>query len=105
MVYWLTRLASWLTGRVPRRARLALAGPLTTLVYYLWASKRRVTIANMAQIIGATPDDPRARRLARQSWRNYGCYLSDFIYLPNATFEEVVARKKDVTVGVGAFDY
>lgn len=103
MVYWLTRLASWLTGKVPRRARLALAGPLTTLVYYLWASKRRVTIANMAQVIGATPGDPRARRLARQSWRNYGRYLSDFFYLPNATREQVMARVRDVTPAPGAF--
>ena len=103
MVYWLTRLASWLTGKVPRRARLALGGPLTTLVYYAWASKRRVTIANMAQIIGATPDDPRARQLARQSWRNYGRYLSDFFYLPNATREQVMARVRDVTPAPGAF--
>ncbi|HEY7973760.1 MAG TPA: hypothetical protein VID72_00320, partial [Ktedonobacterales bacterium] len=90
MVYWLTQLASWLAGKVPRRARLALAGPLTTLVYYAWASKRRVTIANMAQMLGVAPRDPRARRMARQSWRNYGRYLSDFFYLPNATREQVM---------------
>ncbi|HEX2347945.1 MAG TPA: hypothetical protein VHI51_05850 [Ktedonobacterales bacterium] len=103
MVYWLTRLASWLTGKVPRRARLALAGPLTTLVYYAWVSKRRVTIANMAQVIGVSPDDPRARRLARQSWRNYGRYLSDFFYLPNASREQVMARVRDVTPAPGTF--
>lgn len=103
MVYWLTQFASWLAGKVPRRARLALAGPLTTLVYYAWVSKRRVTIANMAQTLGTTPDDPRARRLARQSWRNYGRYLSDFFYLPNATREQVLARTHDVTPAPGAF--
>jgi KDO2-lipid IV(A) lauroyltransferase len=103
MVYWLTRLASWLTGKVPRRARLALAGPLTTLVYYAWVSKRRVTIANMAQVAGVPPDDPRARRLARQSWRNYGRYLSDFFYLPNASREQVMARVRDVTPAPGTF--
>jgi len=103
MVYWLTQFASWVTGKVPRRARLALAGPLTTLVYYAWASKRRVTIANMAQMLGTTPADPRARRMARQSWRNYGRYLSDFFYLPNATREQVLARLSDVTPAPGAF--
>lgn len=103
MVYWLTRVASWLMGKIPRRARLALAGPLTTLVYYAWVSKRRVTIANMAQVAGVSPDDPRARRLARQSWRNYGRYLSDFFYLPNASREQVMARVRDVTPAPGAF--
>ena len=103
MVYWLTQFASWLAGKVPRRARLALAGPLTTLVYYLWASKRRVTIANMAQALGVTPAHPRARQMARQSWRNYGRYLSDFFYLPNATREQVLARLSDVTPAPGAF--
>ena len=102
MVYWLTQLASWLAGKVPRRARLALAGPLTTLVYYAWVSKRRVTNANMAQILGVTPQDARARRLARQSWRNYGRYLSDFFYLPNATREQVMARVRDTTNTPGA---
>jgi lauroyl/myristoyl acyltransferase len=103
MVYWLTQFASWLAGKVPRRARLALAGPLTTLVYYAWASKRRVTIANMAQVLGVEQHDPRARRMARQSWRNYGRYLSDFFYLPNATREQVMARMSDTTVAPGVF--
>lgn len=103
MVYWMTQFASWLAGKVPRRARLALAGPLTTLVYFVWASKRRVTIGNMAHILGVSPQDPQARRLARQSWRNYGRYLSDFFYLPNATREEVLARLTDITPAPGAF--
>ena len=103
MVYWLTELASWLAGKVPRRARLAFAGPITTLVYYAWVSKRRVTIANMAQVLGVRPSDARARRLARQSWRNYGRYVSDFLYLPNATPEQIMARMHDVSAAPGAF--
>jgi len=103
MVYWLTRAASWLAGRVPRPLRLAIAGPLTTLVYYLWTAKRRVTIANMAQVLGVAPSDARARRLARDSWRNYGRYLSDFFYLPNATPADILARLKDVTPAPGAY--
>ncbi len=103
MVYWLTRAASWLAGRVPRPVRLAVAGPLTTLIYYLWASKRRVTIANMAQVLGVAPNDPRARRLARDSWRNYGRYLSDFFYLPNTTPAAVLARMRDATPPPGAY--
>ncbi len=103
MVYWLTEFASWLAGKVPRRARLAIAGPLTTLIYYAWVSKRHVTIANMAQVLGVSPRDARARRLARQSWRNYGRYISDFIYLPNATREQVLERMRDTSAAPGAF--
>jgi KDO2-lipid IV(A) lauroyltransferase len=105
LVYYLTRFASWLAGRVPRPVRLALAGPITVLVYYAWAAKRRATISNMAHVLGVSEDDPRAKRLARDSWRNYGRYISDFFYLPNATFDELLARMKDVTPPLGAFHY
>ncbi|HLY32125.1 MAG TPA: hypothetical protein VKQ36_13935 [Ktedonobacterales bacterium] len=103
MVYWFTRFAGWLAGRIPRPVRLAFAGPLTMMVYYLWPAKRRVTIANMAQVLGVTPDDPRARRLARDSWRNYGRYLSDFFYLPNTTPQAVLARLRDMTPAPGCY--
>ncbi len=103
MVYYLIRVASWLAGRVPRGARLAIAGTVTVLVYYGWISKRRVTIENMAQILGTSTSDPRARHLARISWRNFGRYVSDFIYLPNTTSEAIVARLKDTTPPPGAY--
>ncbi len=103
MVYWLSRAASWLAGRVPRPWRLRIAGPLTVLIYYFWVSKRRVTIANMATILGTSERDPRARQLARDSWLKYGRYVSDFFYLPNATRDELLARMHDVTPPPGAF--
>lgn len=96
------RLAHWLAKRVPRPARLAIAGPLTVLVYYAWKAKRRVTIANMAQVLGTSPRDPRARKLARDSWRNYGYYLSDLFYLPSATQSEIVARTHDTAPAPGS---
>ncbi|MGZ3639388.1 MAG: lysophospholipid acyltransferase family protein [Ktedonobacterales bacterium] len=104
MVYYLMRLAHWLAGRVPRPVRLAIAGPLTVLVYYAWGAKRRVTIANMAQVLGTSPRDPRARKLARDSWRNYGYYLSDLFYLPNATQDEILGRGQDTAPSPGSLD-
>jgi KDO2-lipid IV(A) lauroyltransferase len=103
MVYQLTRFVQWLAGRVPRPVRLRVAGPITVLVYYAWAAKRQVTITNMAQILDTTPGDPHARFLARLSWRNYGRYLSDFFYLPNATREEIVGRMHDEVPPPGSF--
>lgn len=102
MVYQLTRFAQWLAGRIPRPVRLRAAGPITVLVYYAWAAKRRVTIANMAQILDAPRDDPRAAQLARLSWRNFGRYLQDFFHLPNATREQILARMRDETPAPGA---
>lgn len=104
MVYWLTRFASWLARHVPRRIRLRIAGPLTVLIYYFWVNKRRVTIANMAQILGTSTRDPRTRRLARDSWRNYGRYVSDFFYLPSAKPTEILQRMKDVSPNESAFE-
>lgn len=103
MVYYLIRFASWLAGRTPRPWRLRIAGTVTELIYWGWVSKRHVTIDNMAQILGTSPRDPRARRLARISWRNFGRYISDFISIPNTTRDEIVARVRDVTPPPGAF--
>lgn len=101
MVYWFTRLACWLAGRVPRGPRLWLSGALAELVYLLWVSKRRVTVANMAQVAGLSATHPRVRWLARRSWRNYGRYVSEFFFLPNATPQAVLARFHDTTPAPG----
>jgi lauroyl/myristoyl acyltransferase len=101
VVYWMTLSLGWLAGRVPRRARLWVSGALGELVYLAWASKRRVTVANMAQVSGLPPSEPRVRALARRSWRNYGRYISEFFYLPNTTATAVVARFRDTTPGGG----
>ncbi len=101
MVYWMTRLLVWLAGRVPRGPRMWLAGALTELVYFAWVTKRRVTIANMAQVLAVAPTDPKARWAARRTWRNYGRYVADFFYLPNTTPAAVVARLRDMTPAPG----
>ena len=101
MVYYLIRFASWLAGRVPRPARLRIAGSVTELIYWGWVSKRHDTNANMAQILGTSPRDPRARRMARASWRDFGRYVSDFISVPNTTRDDIISRVRDVTPAPG----
>lgn len=103
MVYYLSRFASWLAGKVPRRIRLAVAGRVTELVYLLWLPKRRVTLANYAQILGLPVSHPRVRWYARRSWRDFGRFVSDFFYMPNTTPAAIKARMKDVTPAPGAF--
>jgi lauroyl/myristoyl acyltransferase len=101
VVYWTTLLFSAIAGRVPRRARLAISGTLGVLTYRLWPSKRRVTIANMAQVLGRPTTDPQVRAFAQRSWRNYGRYVSEFFYLPNTTAAAVLARIQDTTPAPG----
>jgi KDO2-lipid IV(A) lauroyltransferase len=106
MVYWLTRIATWLAARTPRGVRWRVAGAGAVLVYYAWAAKRRVTIANMAQILGCSPTDPRARRLARASWHHYGRYAADFLNASGRgapALAEMLGRLRDVTPPPGAF--
>src|SRR5262245_7038132 len=98
MRYWLLRAVTWLAARVPRGARITIAGALTTLVFYLWRSKQRATVANMTQIIGADERDPFAFRLARESWRDHGRYISDFLALsarPERVRDYVLAHWRD----------
>jgi lauroyl/myristoyl acyltransferase len=105
MTYWFLRVATWLAGRVSRGARITIAGALTTLVFYLWSSKRRATTANMAQIIGAEEHDPHAFRLARDSWRDHGRYISDFLALsarPEQVRDYVLAHWRDETPAPGS---
>jgi lauroyl/myristoyl acyltransferase len=99
--YWMMRLLVWLTGHVPRKARLAVSGALGELVYFGWRSKRLVTIANMAQVLGVAPGSPEARWAARRSWRNYGRYTSEFFYLPNASVDDIITRIEDTTPAPG----
>lgn len=103
MVYYGLRLAAWLAARVSRRVRMAIAGAVTELIYLGWVSKRHATNANMAQILGTSPGDPRAKRLARVSWRNFGKYISDFVNIPNTTREAIVARIHDTNPPPGSF--
>jgi lauroyl/myristoyl acyltransferase len=107
MRYWLLRAATWLAARVPRGARIAVAGVGATLAFSLWRSKQRATVANMAQIIGADEHDPYAFRLARDSWRDHGRYITDFLALsarPHQVSDYVVAHWRDEASAPGSLN-
>lgn len=100
----MTLAADWICSRVPRRPRLWISGGLGELVYWAWAAKRHVTVANMAQVLGKPASDPQVRAVARRSWRNYGRYVSDLFALPGTTAEETLAHFHDTTPAPGWTD-
>ncbi|HTE83344.1 MAG TPA: lysophospholipid acyltransferase family protein [Dehalococcoidia bacterium] len=78
IIYLLWRLATLLLNRLPLRVSYACAALLANGAFLFWGEKRRNTIENMLHVLPEA-DDSTARRVARDSWRNYGKYLVDFL--------------------------
>jgi KDO2-lipid IV(A) lauroyltransferase len=65
-----------------------VGGWFALATYALWPEKRRWAQQNFAHVLGTTPSDPRARRLARDAYRHYARYGVELMRLPWATAEE-----------------
>ncbi len=48
--------------------------------------------ANLARVLGTTPDDPRVRELSREGMRSYLRYWCDSFRLPDWSHEKIVSR-------------
>jgi lauroyl/myristoyl acyltransferase len=83
MLYRLTLLSQWLARVLPRPLRWWLGGTITQGVYWIWREKRIATQKNMSVVLDLPMTDPRVRRVARLSWRNYGHYVADLFDIPN----------------------
>jgi len=81
LIYFLWKLATALGRAVPRRLSYTAAVAVADLIFVCWREGRANTIDNMRHVL---PDAAPAtvRRVARQSFRNYGKYLIDFIRGP-----------------------
>lgn len=78
IAYFLWRLASLLASVVPLRPSYACASAVADLVFAGWREKRENAIDNIHHVFPEA-DEATTRRVARQSFRNYGKYLVDFI--------------------------
>jgi lauroyl/myristoyl acyltransferase len=97
--YWFARGSSTLAKWTPRTIRHSVGSVLSAATYLAWQAKRRVTIQNMAQVIGRSSRDPYVQRLALASWYNYGRYASDFLYFPYTDMAAVEDNMRDLTEG------
>lgn len=97
LVYYMARAGNAVSRWTPSAARHALGRSAGVASYLGWRSKRIVTQLNMAQVTGRPVDEAYVRRLALLSWRNYGRYVSDFMYFPHMDIEAIAQGSRDVT--------
>lgn len=81
--------ATALTRLVPLNLSYHIAIPIADLFYLLWASKRRSTQRNYAQVLGAPPDSKLVRELTRRSFRHFGRYIVELLHVQGWGLEKV----------------
>jgi KDO2-lipid IV(A) lauroyltransferase len=72
--------------------RQAAAAPGGTAWFWLSAAQRRAALENYAAVLGVDRSDPRAARVARRAFQNYGRMLMDFFVLGGLTRDDVIKR-------------
>lgn len=77
---------------VPPGMRHAAAAPGGTAWFWLSAAQRRAALDNYAAVLGVESSDPRAARVARRAFQNYGRMLMDFLVLGSLAPEDVIRR-------------
>jgi len=82
ILYWLLRLGRPLWQRLPQSVAYFLASGLADLSFLCWRRLRRTTMANLRPVLGPHAEHRAVVQAARQSLRNYGKYLVDFVRLP-----------------------
>jgi lauroyl/myristoyl acyltransferase len=103
--YWFARGGSSLAKWTPRAVRHTLGSVVSAGSYIGWRAKRLVTIQNMAQVTGRSPNDPYVQRLAFASWKNYGRYAADFMYFPYMDIGSIDASIRDLSEGATWLQY
>jgi phosphatidylinositol dimannoside acyltransferase len=77
---------------LPAGWRHAAAAPGGTAWFWLSAAQRRAALDNYAAALGVESSDPRAARVARRAFQNYGRMLMDFLVLGSLAPEDVIQR-------------
>lgn len=71
-------------------ARLTYAGAVLSgeLTYLAWASRRRITKANFAVVLGKSEDHPDVARVARRTFRNFAKYVTEIMRFPKLDLDD-----------------
>jgi KDO2-lipid IV(A) lauroyltransferase len=87
--FW--RTSSWVLGHLPAGPVFRVGGWLAMIGYAASPTRRRWLRANFGHVLGVSPDDKAAHRLARAAYRNYARYIMELMRLPWLTTAQVDA--------------
>lgn len=78
--FW--RASSWVAGHLPAGLMYRVGGLLIMIGWAVSPTRRRWLRANFGHVLGVSPKDKRAGRMARAAYRNYSRYLIELMRLP-----------------------
>ncbi len=73
----------------PLRLGYLIADLAAALSYRIWSQKRAAAQRNYAMVLGVSPGDQRAKRLARRAFRNFGRYVIEMFRLQALSREDL----------------
>ena len=78
---WIYRANVGLAKAVPLSLAYHISRPIADIFHWIWTSKREAARRNYARMLGTSPDDERAERLARSCFRNFGKYIVELFHV------------------------
>ncbi len=81
-----------LASIIPLELAYLVSQPIADLFFLTWASKREAACRNYARLLGISPQDPRARRLARSSFHHFGRYIAELLSVQGWDLEDLRSR-------------
>jgi lauroyl/myristoyl acyltransferase len=85
--FW--RTSSWIVGHLPAGLTYRVGGWVSMIGYAASPTRRRWLRANFGHVLGVSPDDTAAHRMARAAYRNYSRYILELMRLPWLKPEQV----------------
>jgi lauroyl/myristoyl acyltransferase len=78
--FW--RTSSWIVGHLPAGPTYRVGGWFSIIGYATSPTRRRWLRANFGHVLGVSPKDASAGRMARAAYRNYARYILELMRLP-----------------------
>jgi lauroyl/myristoyl acyltransferase len=78
--FWKT--SSWLLGHLPPGPAYRVGGWIAMIGYATSPQRRRWLRSNFGHVLGVSPKDKAAGRMARKAYRNYARYVMELMRLP-----------------------
>jgi lauroyl/myristoyl acyltransferase len=76
------RTGSWVMGHVPPGPAYRIGSALVMIGYAASPTQRRWLRTNFGHVLGVSPNDAAAGRMAREAYRNYARYIMELMRLP-----------------------